>query len=196
MEQHQMYSELYSPHLDRRYEATLSVHHIDLGKKWPFPCSGAANAFLALIGSSMGHALPGETIAVGGANRPYVDSMEIGRNVMRFDWGDQRVNRWIRLCAAMLGSEQYVSSLTALLDLDWRHSASEKNIPPEELKSGFVNYIWPLLGELRPRIVCALTNNVWDTIISKVDPLRVSFPSSPVLLTYNGVQIRRQPVMF
>ena len=117
--------------------------------------------------------------------------MEIGRDVMSFDWGDNRKIKWTRLCAEMLGAERYVSSLTALLDLDWRHSASAKDIPPEELKSGFVNYVWPLLGELRPRIVCALTKSVWDTIIPKIEPLRVSFPVYPDRHT-----LPREPVIF
>jgi hypothetical protein len=175
MEQ-QMDSELYSPNINQRYLATLSVHRTNLGKKWPLGCSGAPNAFLVLVGPSMGHAIPGETVAIGGANRPHRDSMEIGRDVMSFDWGDQRITRWTHLCSEMLGSESYVSSLTALLNLDWRHSANEKVIPTEELISGLNNYVWPLLGELRPGIVCALTNRVWDTIIPKVKPLRVSFP--------------------
>jgi hypothetical protein len=189
--EHQIYSELYSPDLDRRFEATLNVHHTDLGKKWPLACGGAANAFLVLIGPSMGHAIPGETIALGGANRPYGDSMKIGRDVMSFDWGDQRKTRWTRLCAEMLGSEKYVSSLTALMDLDWRHSASEKVIPPEELNSGFVNYVWPLLGEVQPRIVCALTNSVWNTIIPEIQSLQVSFPVYPDKHT-----LPREPVVF
>jgi hypothetical protein len=189
-----MYSELYSFDLDRRYEATLR-HPTDRGKKWPFPCSGAANAFLALISPSMGHAAPGKPVSVGGANRPYVNPMEIGRSVMRFDPATSGLNRWIRLCAAMLGSEQYVSSLTALLELDWGNSVNERDISPEELRSGWLYHIWPLLGEIRPRIVCALTNKVWNAIIPEIEPLRVSFTSCPVTLTYRG-PIRHQPVVF
>jgi hypothetical protein len=79
--EHQMDSELYSPDLNRRYLATLRVHRTGLGKKWPLGCGGAPNAFLALIGPSMGHAIPGETVALGGSNRPHRDSMEIGRDV-------------------------------------------------------------------------------------------------------------------
>lgn len=189
MEQHLTNLELYSPDLNRRYLATLSMHRTSLGKRWPLGCSGASNAFITLIGPSMGHATPGETVAHGGANRPYRDSMEIGRDVMSFDWGDQRITRWTRLCSEMLGSEHYVSSVTALLNLDWRHAANEKDIPTEELISGLNSYVWPLLNELRPRIVCALTNRVWDTIIPKVKPLRVPFPFCPVPLP-------REPIIF
>lgn len=191
MSQNPIHPVLYSPDLDLRYQATLSVHPLDLGKKWPLACDGAANAFLVLIGPSMGRALPGEPIAAGGANRPEGGAMRIGRDVMRFDWNDRRVARWTRICAAMLGSERYVSSLTALLDLDWRHSVGEKHIPTAELHSGLVNYVWPLLGELRPRIVCALTNRVWETIIPKIEPLRVSFPVYP-----DRDALRREPVIF
>ncbi len=188
-EQRQANPDLYSPDLDRRYKAAINVHRTSLGKKWPLGCSGAANAFLALIGPSMGGAIRGETVGRGGASRPYRHSMDIGRDVMSFDWGDQRITRWTRLCSAMLGGERYVSALTALLNLDWRHSTNERDIPTQELLTGFDGYVWPLLGQIRPRIVSPLTNLVWDTMLSKVEPLRVSFSVCPVPLP-------REPIIF
>ena len=137
----------------------------------------------------MGGACPGEAVEPGGANRPHRWPMEIGSDVQTFDWGDHRVTRWNRLCAAMLGEERYVPALTALLNLDWRHSTSESAIPHDHLETGFVRYVWPLLQLLQPRIVCPLTNRVWDIIAPRLDSLRVSFAPCPTVLP-------RQPIFF
>jgi hypothetical protein len=149
--------DLYSPDLNQRYQATLNTHNRrTLSKRWPFACRGAANAFLVLIGPSMGGASPTEPVEPGGANRPHRDPMRIGADVMSFDWRDSRKTRWTRLCSDMLGGEQYVSALTALLNLDWRHSTREGEIPQEDLSNGLARHVWPLLSELQPRIVCRL----------------------------------------
>jgi hypothetical protein len=141
------------------------------------------------IGPSMGGARPTEPVEPGGANRPHRDPMQIGADVMNFDWGDSRKTRWSRLCSDMLGGEQYVSALTALLNLDWRHSTRESEIPQEDLSNGLNHYVWPLLSELQPRIVCSLTNRVWETILPKVQGLQVSFPRCPIRLP-------REPFVF
>src|SRR5712692_5365846 len=121
-----MDAELFSKDLTQRYRATLAAAQTDDNVKcWPWACSGAANAFLVLLGPSMGGAGAGEAIAHGGPDRPFQEPMRIGPDVMNLDWGDQRKVRWTRLCSAMLGGEQYVRCLTALLNLDWRHSARE-----------------------------------------------------------------------
>ncbi len=83
--------------------------------------------------------------------------MRIGRDVMNLNWDNQqREKRWTGLCAEMLGGEQYVRTVTALLNLDSRHAPDQKRVPDKDLLNGFVRYVWPLLSELRPRLVCAL----------------------------------------
>ena len=88
---------------------------------------------------------------------------------MNLDWGDHRKARWTRLCAAILGDEDRALALTALLNLDARYSTREGAIPDGVLQLGWRKRIRPLLREVRPRIVCALTNRVWDTIVSSLD---------------------------
>ena len=187
-----MAPELYSPALRVRYRATLALRNErPLRKRWPAGCGGAANAFLVLLGPSMGGAPPGQVSQRGGANRPFRASpMKIGPNAMNFDWGDHRKARWIRLCAAMLGGEDYVPSLTALLNLDWRHSTSEKSIPQQDLLDGFQNFVWPLLRNLRPRLICALTNRVWDTVQATIAPFRIPFSRCPVPLSREPIILR------
>ena len=182
---------LYSSDIERRYRATMAIESTGqlLSKRWPIGCSGAANAFLALIGPSRGGAPRGKVADLGGPQRPFGKPMHMGPHVMNFDWGDHRKTRWTLLCSEMLGGSQYVGTLTALLNLDWRHSTSERAIPDEHLEDGLTNFVWPLLAELRPRLVCALTNRVWKTILPNVDRLRVSFPPCPV-------PIPRAPVVF
>ena len=102
---------------------------------------------------------------------------------------DSRKARWTRLCSSMLGGDKYVGTMTALLNLDWRHSVNEKEIPEEDLLNGLSQYVWPLLVELRPRLVCPLTKRVWKIIAHEIEALRVPFPSCPFPL-------RREPIVF
>jgi len=192
-----VHSERYSPELERRYEATISESRTTLPKKWPLACGGAANAFLVLLGPSMGAAARDEPVEVGGANRPQRYPMQIGQGVMDFEGLGRRKRRWQRLCAAMLGGEQYITSMTALLNLDWRHSSSESDIPQADLIAGLTDYIWPLLYELGPRIVCVLSNRTWDTVYPQITqcegvPLNLPFP----LTDSRGIKPSRQPLAF
>ncbi len=108
---------------------------------------------------------------------------------MDLNWGDNRQARWVALCASMLGGDRYVSSLTALLNLDWRNSTEQKDVPQRDIVAGLNRYVWPLLGRIRPRIVCPLTDRVWDCVAEKVESLRVAFQSCPVSLP-------RTPIVF
>lgn len=187
--QSRMNPDFWSPDLTTRYRAVAAGGDTVLTRRWPAGCGGAANAFLVLLGPSMGGARKGETPAVGGKDRPFVKPMKLGPEAMNFDWGDHRKVRWTRLCAEMLGSEAHARALTALLNLDWRHSANEKDISREALVEGLEGCIWPLLSVVRPRILCALTNRVWKTVLPKVEPLRVAFKPCPVILP-------REPIVF
>jgi hypothetical protein len=180
---------LYSGQLDERYRATLEAGRLVLSTRWPLGCFGAANAFLTLIGPSPGGAGPGEVRQAGGINRPQRDPMQIGQGVLDLNWGDHRTAKWTKLCSAMLGSESHALALTAVLNLDWRHSTDERSIPLSDLTAGLEQHVWPLLTALRPRIVCALTNRVWETMVTRVRPLQVSLADCPVPLT-------RPPVVF
>jgi len=115
--------------------------------------------------------------------------MTIGPDVMNFDWGDSRKAPWTRLCSEMLGGDRYVGTLTALLNLDWRNSTSEKGIPESDLRAGFVDYVWPLLAKIRPRLVCPLTNRVRSIMLPEVEARRIAFPPCPVHLS-------REPIVF
>ena len=84
---------------------------------------------------------------------------------MNFDWGDHRKARWVRLCAAMLGDQDRAEALTALLNLSSGYATDETSIPAKVLQDGWVDRIEPLLPEVRPRIICALTNRVWNAIV-------------------------------
>ena len=184
-----MHRERYSPNLERRYQATVSEPET-LTTKWPRACSGAANAFLVLLGPSMGAANRDEQVEHGGAGRPITSSMTIGPDVINFDGLGHRKRRWNRLCAEMLGGEHYISSTVALLNLDWSHHPSESAIPQEHLTSGFTEYVWPLLTQLRPRIICPLTRRVWDTIMPEIYQRRVSFPDCPISLPRAPIFLR------
>lgn len=180
----------YAPDLEQRYRASISEHTTTLPTSWPLACWGAANAFLILLGPSMGAADRGKPGELGGDNRPRGWPMQIGQAVVDFEGLGHRKRRWYRLCAAMLGGEQYVTSMTAVLNLDWRNSSSERAIPQQALAAGFENYIWPLLQKMQPRIVCTLPKRVWNTVEPKIDQCRVPFPQCPVSLPYNPVVFR------
>src|SRR5438876_9460218 len=94
--------DLHSRDLQRRYKASIAGGASAMAQRWPFGCGGAGNAFLVLIGPSMGGTRKDEAIATGGANRPVGKPRRIGADAMRFDWGDHRKARWIRLCAESL----------------------------------------------------------------------------------------------
>ncbi len=178
-------SDLYSADVECRYQATLRAGTRDCLTKWPLGCGGSANAFLVLLGPSMGRVGAGKTAEKGGAGRPYRSVMRIGPDVMSY----LRPGAWTRLCAEMLGGDQYVRALSALLNLDWRHTSREKDIPDADLSAGLERDIWPLLPVLRPRLVAALTNRVWKTVLPLVENLRIAYPPCPVAL-------RRDPVVF
>lgn len=192
-----MNPELYLPDLEQRYQATISQDCISLGINWPMACWGAGNAFLALLGPSMGAADPGRDAEVGGTNRPRRYPMQIGRTVMDFEGLGRRRARWQRLCVDIFGAEPYVSAMTALLNLDWRNSSSEITIPQGDLSSGLTNYIWPLLQQLRPRIICVLSNRTWDTIYPQIEQcgaVALKLPFS--LRDSHATEPSRQPVVF
>jgi hypothetical protein len=180
---------LYSGDLRLRFEATVSSGPVALPRKWPLGCGGAANAFLSLVGPSMGRPTGGGPPAPSGADRPYRHPMTIGPEAMNLDWGDHRKGRWNRLCVEMLGHQAYVPALTSLLNLDWRHSTNAKEIPEDDLRTGLYAYVWPLITELKPRLVCALTNHVWEIMRPKVASLRVPFGPCPM-------QLAREPIVF
>ena len=115
--------------------------------------------------------------------------MRIGPDAMNFDWGDHRKTRWTRFCSEILGGELYATALTALLNLDWRHSTSEAAIPDIDLTTGWSRHVWPLLTEIRPRIVCTLTVRVWDTILPTIEEHRQPLPKCPV-------KLGREPIAF
>jgi hypothetical protein len=98
-------------------------------------------------------------------------------------------SRCVPPCSA---ATQYVFPLTALLNLDWQHSADEKAIPEKDLADGWERYVWPLLQDIRPRLVCPFTKNVWDNVIGTVASHRIEFPTSPFLDSLAP----RQPVVF
>ncbi len=108
---------------------------------------------------------------------------------MKFYWGDRPRPRWAKLCAEILGGESYANTLTALLNLDWRHSTSEKSIPQVDLTHGWNERVLPLLLKVRPGIVCALTNRVWDIVEPWAQRRSVVLPRCPVPLA-------REPIGF
>lgn len=185
-----MNTELYSPSLRRRYEASLKAGARETPNFWPMGCGGAANAFLVLIGPSMGRAPTAEVGAVGGANRPVGYPRNLGPEAMNFDWGDHRKARWTRLCAAILGDDSHARTLTALLNLDWRHSTNERLIPDESLRGGWTDHIWPLLPQVRPRIVCALTNRTWNIVVPTIESLQIPMAECPFKLARNPIRFR------
>jgi hypothetical protein len=180
---------LYAPNLQQRYRASLRADITELPTHWPAGCGGAGNAFLVLLGPSPGGVRKGAGPAKGGADRPQGTTMGLGAEAMNFDWGDQRKVRWTQLCAEMLGEERYVRAMTALLNLDWKHSTDEKAIPKADLENGWNEHILPLLSQVRPRIVCALTNRVWRIVAPVAERTQVALPDCPVKLA-------REPMAF
>jgi hypothetical protein len=123
--------------------------------------------------------------------------MQIGRAVLDFEGLGRRKKRWHRLCAAMLGGEDYVTSMTALLNLDWRHSSSESSIPQQDLVAGFTDYIWPLLNRLRPRMICVFSNRTWDIVFPQIIRYHTRSPRFPFSLADSrGIKPSSDPVVF
>lgn len=181
--------DLYSPVLDVRYRSSVQGDPKVLTQMWPRACGGAANAFLALIGPSRGHHTGPPPSALGAKTQPQLRPMTVGRDVMTLDWGDHRKVRWTRLCSELLGGEQYVGTLTALLNLATGSFANERDVPRERLQAGFVERVWPLLADIRPRLVVALTNRVWKVMNPEIEKRAVPFATCPVPLT-------RTPIIF
>ncbi len=175
-----MTDDLYSADVELRYQATPQ-DQVQLEGKWPRGCTRAGNAFLVLLGPSMGKEMPGELREPGGANRPYRDPITVGRSIIGFEDLGSRGPRWNRLCGALLGNCQYTATLTALVNLDWSHEPDERKVPQAHLVSGFHDHIWKLLVQLRPRIICALTRRVWDTVTPEVRQFEMAdFPKCPI----------------
>jgi hypothetical protein len=83
------------------------------------------------------------------------------------------------------------------MNLDWQHSTEERKIPPQYLAAGFKDYVWPLLNYVRPRIICVLTNRVWNTIIPQVEVCHPSPFQPPLpLADRNGKVPSRLPLVF
>jgi hypothetical protein len=162
---------LHSPSLQARYDASIRGGTRETPERWPLGCGGAANAYLVLIGPSMGR--------VTGRHHGVGNTMNLGPEAMNFDWGDHRKARWTRLCAAILGDECHAHALTALLNLSEQHSTNESEISGADLRAGWTERIWPVLRRVRPRIVCALTNSVWDTIVDTLTARFVEIPACP-----------------
>lgn len=189
-----MNNDLYSPEIESRFQATLKTP-ITLDRKWPRGCTGAGNAYLVLLGPSMGKELPGEAREVGGPNRPYRDPITIGQNVIEFGGLGRRSPRWKRLCVALLGEERYIPALTALLNLDWSHNTDEKHVCIPHLQSGFSEHIWPLLAQVKPRIICTLTRRVWDTVAPQMRQHDVTaFPRCPIAPTGPRLKLSVAPL--
>lgn len=152
---------------------------------WPAGSGGATNAYLVLLGPSPGG-------ATGAKRYP----RNIGPESMGFEWGGRRNSRWIQLCTEILGDECRARALTALLNLDSRHTTNERNISEAALREGWEERIFPLLSSVQPRIICALTNRVWNIITDGElgDPEVASFGKSlarqPVLLQIPGCKFR------
>lgn len=178
----------YSPNVESRYQAALAENGTLLPYRWPSACFGSGNAFLALIGPSKGQASEGKTSQPGGPDRPDGDQMAIGY-FQHFNWHGSRTDRWRRLSHALLGGAQYVDYLTAVLNLDWSHNPNEKTVPDTNLHAGFAQHVWPTIIRVKPRLLCALTNRVWEIVGPTVQRLAVQFPACPVLLP-------REPIFF
>jgi hypothetical protein len=186
-----MANRLYAADLETRYQASMETGEKTLSIRWPAGCGGAANAFLVLLGPSPGVARAGEGLATTlGPNRPDGKLRRIGPGAMNFDWGDHRTARWTRLNAAILGDEQRARALTALLNLDWRHSTDAKEIPLSDLRTGWRAHVGPLLSDVRPHIVCALTNRVWRAVSEALESHSLPLPPCPATLTRKPFAIR------
>jgi hypothetical protein len=119
---------------------------------------------------------------------------------MNLDWGDGRKTRWTSLCVEIMGDEDRALALTAIWNLDWRHSTNEKDIPYEHLQEGWAEHLAPLLTQVRPRIVLALTNRVWNVVSEALDGKSESLARCPARLTREPTVIRidgcRFPTLF
>ncbi len=115
---------------------------------------------------------------------------------MGFDWGDHRKARWLKLCAAILGDEGRAKALTALLNLAPGHATDERSIPRVDLQEGWRRRVRPLLPDVRPRIVCALTNAVWETISNDVDIVSGPQADCPIALARDPIHFRVEGCSF
>jgi len=98
----QIDSDRYSPDLERRYQASISGQTTTLLTNWPLACGGAANAFLVLLGPSMGAADRGKPAEPGGDDHPRGYPMQIGKAVLDFEGLGHRKQRWYRLAQRCL----------------------------------------------------------------------------------------------
>lgn len=168
-------SGLYSPRLAERYAASLEAGDLALQRRWPAGCGGAGNAFLVLLGPSPGGSRSKRAERAGDSSQAPPRPMRIGPHAMNFDWGDHRKTRWTHLCAQMLGDPRYVQTLTALVNLTADASTDERTADRGSLPGGWQELL-PVLGLVKPRRVCALTNRVWKVVRESAEQASVNLP--------------------
>jgi len=110
-----------------------------------------------------------------------------------FNWRGARSDRWRRLASALLGGDKYVFHMTAVLNLDWSHETDEGEVPVEHMRFGFEEYVWPTLQVVQPRIICALTNQVWNVMTPKIQGTTLKkeqfqLPKDPIIFRFPGAK--------
>jgi hypothetical protein len=168
----------FSLHLDQRLAASLSspssAENLTL---WPAGIRGAANAFVAVLGSSPGKPSPGEKRIDGEGPRPTWDHRrQIGKNAgigtAPFGKGNRRNPGWNRLFTAAFGQrcpnpQAAIESLTAIWNLDWRHEALEEDTSYERLRAGAAD-ILSLAAEVKPRVIVTITAQVAEIFAAAI----------------------------
>jgi hypothetical protein len=74
----------------------------------------------------------------------------------------KRKERWNKLLGTAFDADEEARALTALFNLDWGHQANASQVPPAYLRLG-CEVVWKCLIEVRPRIIIAVTKNVFET---------------------------------
>lgn len=175
----------FSNKLEERSLASSESGSLD--EKWPLGCFGAANAYLVICGPSPGGSSDPAKVNAGGANRPRGGIKKYGPGSFDISsWGGSRVERWNKLCASLLcGEEKHIDRMTAVLNLDWGNNpdTSKNPIPKSVLQPGFDDHVWEEIKKVKPRVITALTNSVWDVMKNKMEEHSVSFSEPPVKLT-------------
>jgi hypothetical protein len=97
----------------------------------------------------------------------------IGHQVGKITFGSnaRRNGAWNRLTAAFVGDTDRAAALTGVANLDWINSPREKDIKDKEkrLRAGYPD-VWFVIQYSKPRIVVALTNEVYRILSGNIPP--------------------------
>ncbi len=176
-------SDLYAASLAVRYAASARLGTTQImDEYWPGGGGGAANAFLVAVGPSPGgESATADNVRYGLTGKP----KRLGPAAMNYDWPGKDGRRsgagtkWQAFASGILGSDAHARALMALLNLVPMYAPDGSTVPTAGFDTSFRVVIWPAILTTQPRLVCAVTNAVWETMATTLTPHALQCAANP-----------------